>query len=259
MLSNLNLTRPMAIVDLETTGLDVRACRIVELTIFKVQPDGTVDQKARRINPEVPIPSDAAKIHGISDEDVANEPPFRQLARGLVSYLEDADITGFGVERFDVPVLMAEFSRAGVEFDMDGRRVIDAMLIFHRFEPGNLAAAYRKYFDKEFEGARTSAADAEAAAAVLNAQIKAHDLPADVTALEVFQRDPSWIDREGKLEWVDGVATINFGKHHGKTVAEVHSANADYLEWVLSSDFPEEFKDKLRSAIIGSLIQELEF
>jgi len=256
MLSNLKLVRPIAIVDLETTGLDVQTCRIVELTIFKVQPDGTVDQKTRRINPELPIPSDATRIHGISDDDVAGEPPFRQLARGLASYLEDADITGFGVERFDVPVLTAEFSRVGVEFDMDGRRVIDAMRIFHRFEPGNLAAAYRKYFGKDFERAHTSAADAEAAAAVLNAQIKAHDLPADVAGLEGFQRDPSWIDREGKLAWVDGVATINFGKHQGKTVAEVNSVNPDYMEWVLSADFPEEFKDKLRSAITGTITQQ---
>jgi DNA polymerase-3 subunit epsilon len=253
MLSNLKLVRPIAIVDLETTGLDVQTCRIVELTIFKVQPDGTVDQKTRRINPELPIPSDATRIHGISDDDVAGEPPFRQLARGLVSYLEDADITGFGVERFDVPVLMAEFNRVGVEFNMDGRRVIDAMLIFHRFEPGNLAAAYRKYFGKEIEGAHTSAGDAEAAAAVLNAQIEAHDLPSDIGELEGHLRDPNWIDLEGKLAWVDGVATVNFGKYQGKAVAEVHSASPDYLEWVLSADFPEDFKEKLRSAIGGTL------
>ncbi len=253
MLSNLNLDRPIAIVDLETTGLDVQSCRIVELTIFKVQPDGTVDQKTRRINPEVPIPSDSRRVHGISDEDVANEPPFRQLARGLVCYLEDADFAGFGVERFDIPVLMAEFNRVGVDFSLDGRRVIDALLIFHRFEPGNLTAAYRRYFGKEIEGAHTSAADAESAAAVLNAQIKAHELPADLERLEGFLRDSNWIDREGKLAWVEGVATINFGKHHGKPVAEVNGASPGYLEWVLSADFPEEFKNKLRSAIAGTL------
>ena len=256
MLSNLKLTRPIAIIDLETTGLNVKTCRIVELTIFKVQPDGSVDQKTRRVNPETSIPPSATKVHGISDGDVANEPPFRQLAQGLLKYLEDVDFAGFGIERFDLPVLVAEFKRAGIDFDLEGRRVIDSLAIFHRFEPRDLAAAYSKYCGEEIEQAHSSAADAGAAAAVLNAQIKAHDLPADVGKLTELFRDPNWIDREGKLTWVDGVATVNFGQHQGKAVAEVHSAHPDYLEWVLSADFPEEFKEKLRSAIAGTLTQD---
>ena len=145
MIKNLILSKPIVFLDLETTGLNRSSDRIVELTVLKFQPDGQEEERSVRLNPEIPISPGAARVHGISDEDVAEKPTFRHYAKSLMSFLEGCDIGGFGVARFDLPILQEEFRRAGLEFDLEERRVVDPLIIYHKYEPRDLASALEKY------------------------------------------------------------------------------------------------------------------
>jgi DNA polymerase-3 subunit epsilon len=255
-LINLELDRPIAFLDVETTGLSVSADRIVEMSILKVDPYGSQEQKTRRFNPGRPIASGATEVHGITDQDVADEPEFRQVAAGLRSYLEDCDIAGFGVSRFDLPLLEAEFKRARVEFSREGRRVIDTMVIYHSMEPRDLSAAYTRYTGKEIERPHAAGDDARAAAEILDAQLALYpDLPKTAAALHRFCNpdQDNWVDPDGRLALTDGEVTINFGQHKGESLKDVAEMEPDYLKWVLDQDFSSQVRSMVAAALDGEL------
>jgi DNA polymerase III subunit epsilon len=249
-MGRLRLARPIVWLDLETTGLMLQKDRIVEISAIKEWPDGRFEERKRRVNPGMPIPPQATAVHGITDEDVRGEPPFERLAKGFAQFLEDADLGGFGVSRFDLPLLLAEFRRADVSFSLEGRSVIDAQVIFHRREPRDLAAACRFYLGRGLEGAHDSAVDAAAARDVLHAQLERYpDLPADPAALSASLRDAAWVDGEGKLMLVGSEVVVNFGSRRGRSLRELATSDPDYLRWILDSDFSPEVMAQVRKAL----------
>lgn len=250
----LTLDRPLVFFDLETTGIDPATDRIVEISALRVDPDGSRESRTRRINPERPIPAGATAIHGIRDEDVRDEPTFRQIARGLLEFLGQADLAGFNVLRFDLPLLDREFRDCGLDLGLAGRRVIDAMTIFHRMERRDLSAAVIFYLGRSHEGAHAAEADVAATAEVLEAQLERYpDLPRAVDELDAWTRGgrASGVDRSGKFVWKDGEAVLAFGKHQGKMLRRVAREDPGYLEWVASSDFPDDAKLVAREALEG--------
>ncbi len=243
-MKNLKLDRPLVFLDLETTGLNPSKDRIVDITLIKTHPDGREESKTRLINPEMPIPKASAEIHGITDEKVASAPTFRQIARSFMEFLEDCDICGFSIKGFDIPMLEAEFRRAGVEFTRSGRYIIDTQVIFHKLNPRDLGAAYLKYCGKNLENSHTSDADARASAEILSAQLDSHDeLPQDLEGLHQFSCYPeevNWVDQDGKLIWINDEVAINFGKKYkGVLLKEVSNTDPGFLEWMLRQDFSE--------------------
>ena len=257
-MKNLQFDRPIAFIDLETTGLSLSSDRIVELTILKIHPDGTEDFRSVRINPEMPIPEAATVIHGITDGDVADRPRFRQYASSLRDFLDGCDIGGFSVKRFDLPLLEAEFRRAGVEFSRQGRRIVDAQIIYHKLEPRDLPAAYRKYCGKELENSHASDVDARAVVEILECQLSVHpELPRDVTGLHAFcnPEEANWIDPEGKFVWSSGEAVLGFGRYKGKLLKEVATIDTEYLNWIASGDFSRETKEIAIKALNGAFPQ----
>ncbi len=211
----LKLTRPIVFFDLETTGTNITHDRIVEISLIKVMPDGTEVEKTRRLNPEMPIPAEATAIHHITDEDVASEPTFRQIANSLAQMLKGCDIAGFNSNRFDIPLLDQEFQRAGVAFDLSNARFIDVQTIYHKKEPRTLVAAYRYYCDKDLEAAHSANADTRATLEVLKAQLERYDdLPDTVDALSEFASANRNVDLAGRLIYDEQHReVINFGKY----------------------------------------------
>lgn len=252
----LNLKRPLAFIDLETTGNRVPSARIVEIAIAKLFPDGSTDIISHRVNPGVSIPPEATAIHGITDDDVRNEPEFRKLEASLTARLRDCDLAGFGIARFDLPVLEAEYQRASLTFSLEDRAVLDGMAIFFEREPRNLAAAVRFYRGHDLEGAHGAAADAAASMDVLSGQFERYsDLPTDFEALDRIasprRRDPAWLDEHGLLLRVEGNVYLNFGKHQGVSLSEVINTSPDYVEWMLRGDFSPAIKVILKDALQG--------
>jgi len=243
----LKLERPLIFFDLETTGTDVIHDRVVELSLIKVFPDGHEEEKTRRINPERHIPPQATAVHHISDEDVKDEPTFRQLAKDLERIFEGCDIAGFNSNKFDIPLLIEEFKRSGIRFELAGRRLIDVQNIFHKMEKRTLSAAYKFYCDKELEGAHSATCDTRATYEVLKSQLDRYDsLDNDVEFLSSFSRAGNTLDLAGRLALdVDGNAIFNFGKHKGKTVKEVLRIEPGYYNWIMQGEFPQDTKDVL--------------
>ncbi len=254
---NLKLDRPLAVFDLETTGIDPQKDRIVQIAIIRVEPDGSRRTFESLVNPEVPIPEGATAVHGIRDVDVANEPTFSQIRREVEAFLEGSDLGGFNSSRFDVPLLLAELNRSGSEEDFKDRRLIDAMAIFHRMERRDLTSAYRFYCNKELVGAHSALADTEATLAILEAQVARYEeVPAESEALHKFcnPNQDKYADRSRKLVWNDqGEAEFTFGKLKGRSLQSVVRNKSDrgYLEWMLNKDFSEEIKGILREALDG--------
>lgn len=253
----LRLSRPLCFFDLETTGTDPARDRIVELSVLRLDPDGQRATRTRRINPERPIPTEATKVHGIRDEDVREEPTFRQVAKGLLEFLGEGDLAGFNVHRFDVPLLDREFRDCGLDLGLARRRVLDAMTIFHRKEPRDLSAAVRFYLGRDLEGAHGAEADVEATASVLEAQLlRYEDLPRDVGELDAWCRPvPSGaVDRDGKFVLRGDAVVFAFGKHQGRPLLEVARRQPDYLQWLLrQADFPPEARALAEKALRGEL------
>jgi DNA polymerase III subunit epsilon len=255
-MENLNLERPLVCFDLETTGTDVRDDRIVQLALVRVEVDGSRQEFASLVNPGRPIPPGATAVHGISDDDVRAAPRFAELRPRLDEMLAGADLLGFNMIRFDLPLLQREIESSGGELDVKGRRLLDAMSIFHLKEPRHLAAALRFYCGRELEGAHDALADTLATLDVFDAQLAHYeDLPRDAAALHLLcnQRDDAYLDATRKLRWNDaGEATLSFGKHKGKSLRELGKSSRDYLEWMLrNDDFSAEVKDILREALGG--------
>ena len=252
---HLLLDRPVVFFDLETTGTDAATDRIVEISALRVETDGRRQARTRRLQPERKIPPDATAVHGIRDEDVLGAPTFRQIARGLLEFFEGADLAGFNVARFDVPLLERELRDCGHDLGRAGRRVIDAMTIFHRKERRDLTAAVRFYLQRDHAGAHSAAADVEATIDVLEAQLERYaDLPRDVDELDRWlrPRKRDVVDPEGKFVWRDDEAAFAFGKHRGRPLREVASEEDDYLAWLLETDFPagaKEIVGEARSAM----------
>ncbi|MDE6134634.1 MAG: 3'-5' exonuclease [Muribaculaceae bacterium] len=240
----LKLTRPIVFFDLETTGTNISKDRIVEISIIKLMPDGRVFEKTRRINPEMPIPAEATAIHHITDEDVANEPTFRQIASSLSQLISGCDIAGFNSNRFDIPVLDAEFERAGLDFDLSKARFIDVQTIYHKKEPRTLVAAYKYYCGKELDGAHSALADTRATMEVLMAQLdKYDDLPSEVSALSEYASANRNVDIVGRLIYDDnGREIINFGKYKGQVAQDVLARDPGYYSWIMQGDFPRSTK-----------------
>jgi len=254
MLKNLKFDRPIAFIDVETTGLRPYSDRIVELSILKIHPDGTEEYKTHRVNPGVSIPAETTAIHGITDADVASEPMFQQYSKGVRDFLEDCDIAGFNVIKFDLPCLEAEFARANVEFSRSNRYFIDSQIIFHQREPRNLQAAYQKYCSRDMVNAHSAEEDAKVSAEILDGQLEMYqDLPRDVPGLSAlcYRVEKNYIDSEGKFIWVEGEALCNFGKHKGRLLKEIAIDYPDYLEWMSHGDFSTEVRDLANKALNG--------
>ncbi len=254
----LKLERPLAIIDAESTGLDPRTARIVRLTVLKLMPDGTEQLKSVLIRPGEPISPGATAVHGITDDDVADAHPFRAYANSLAASLEGCDLAGFGIERFDLPLLESEFQRAGVPFSLHGRAVVDAMAVFHKLEPRDLRAAYRKYADGELPSLREADTGARAAFEILEGQLSSHkDLPSDPAGLAGWIRGviAEAIDPEGKFVWSqEGDALINFGRFRGHRLSAVRESQPDYLTWMASNnEFSKEARRIAASAVEGTM------
>ena len=253
-MEHLTLDRPLVVFDLETTGTDPASDKIVEISLLRLEPGGDSQTRTRRLNPGRPIPAGATAVHGIRDEDVRDEPQFAQVARSLLDLLAGADLAGFNVARFDVPLLDREFRDASCDLELGSRRVVDAMTIFHRKEPRDLSAAARFYLGREHVGAHAAEADVLMTAEILEAQLGRYDdLPRDVEALAEWMvpRNPDAVDREGKLLWKDDTVVIGFGKHQGTPLSRLVERERGYLEWLLQSDFPVDVKEIVRDAFGG--------
>ena len=251
-----NLKRPLAFIDIESTGINPRQDRIIDLAVVKLMPDGSQQARVFRCNPGIPIPAAAEAIHHISEADIADCPLFAQIAGQVHEALQGCDLAGFGIARFDIPMLTEEFARAGLKFPADDCRVVDAQRIFHKKEPRDLTAALAFYCGAEHAGAHGAEADARATVQVLEAQMGRYtDLPQTVEGLDAFcaiARDPDWVDRSGKLKWVNGEVVINFGvQHAGRKLRELAQNNAGFLKWILKSDFPGETKRIVAEALEG--------
>ncbi len=254
----LNLKNPLVVFDLETTGTNISNDRIVEMAMIKVLPDGTTEEKHRRINPTIPIPMETSLIHGIYDEDVKDEPTFKQVARSLAQWLEGCDLGGFNVVGFDIPMLVEEFLRANVDFEVDNRKFVDAQKIFHIMEKRNLSAALKFYCDKELKNAHSALADTKATYDVLLAQVERYEgqeavdplgnkiatIENDAAALSQLVTS-KMIDLAGRMVFKEGVEVFNFGKHRGKPVAEILKKEPSFYDWMMKGDFPLDTKRKL--------------
>ncbi|MBQ9470145.1 MAG: 3'-5' exonuclease [Bacteroidales bacterium] len=253
----LNLNKPLLFFDLETTGTDIVHDRIVEIAMLKLMPNGNQEMKVLRVNPEMPIPPEATKVHGITNDDVRNEPPFKALARGIADFMAGCDLAGFNSNRFDLPLLAEELMRAGLELDLKQRKLIDVLTIFHRMEPRTLTAAYRFYCQKELTDAHSAAADTQATFEVLQAQLDHYpELPNDMAALDEFCGSGRTLDLVGRIVLNEaGVPTFNFGKHKGKPVADVLRQEPSYYSWMMNGDFSL-YTKKMMTSIYLSLKQK---
>ncbi|HSW68481.1 MAG TPA: 3'-5' exonuclease [Bacteroidales bacterium] len=249
---SIKITKPLAIFDLETTGVNVGTDRIVEICILKVMPDGKQYTRTQRINPTIPIPPNVTAIHGITDNDVKDKPTFNKVAGELLKFIENCDLCGFNALKFDLPLLAEEFLRAGADFDLKGRRIVDVQNIFHKMEPRNLSAAYRFYCNKELINAHGAEADTMATYEVLKAQLQRYEhsdyhakdgsistFPKNMDALHEFSTMHRFCDLAGYLIFDDkNLETFNFGKHKGIPVEEVFKIEPSYYDWMMKSEFP---------------------
>lgn len=245
-MSTIHLTRPLIVFDCETTGLDPAKDHIVELCLLRVEPTGKRTEQTLRFRPAdkngntIHIPKATTAVHGISDADVAGCPTFKEAAEGLAPLFCDCDLAGFNSNRFDVPILVEEFLRAGVAINFSSTRFIDVQAIYHKMEPRTLSAAYRFYCGRELTDAHSANGDTRATLEVLEAQLEryADTLPNDIQALADFSRMSRNVDFAGRLVRDEqGEAVINFGKHRGKRAKDVFRMDPGFFAWVQSADF----------------------
>jgi len=253
----LQITRPLAIIDLETTGINLGSDRIVEIAIVKIMPDDKKLVKRKLINPEMPIPPASTEIHGITDEMVKDAPSFRQVANELKQYLDNCDLAGYNSNRFDIPMLAEEFLRIGMEFDGKGRKLLDVQKIFHMMEQRTLSAAYRFYCGKELEGAHGAEADASATWEVLEAQVvKYPQLGTNIDTILKCIGEEQVVDFARRFILENGVEIFNFGKHKGKAVTDILKAEPQYYDWMMKGDFPLHTKQKLTEIFNRTLLKK---
>lgn len=255
----LNLRKPLAFFDIESTGINISHDRIVEISIVKAMPNGETIIKTSRINPSIPIPLESSLIHGIYDADVEGSPQFKSIAKSLAKFLEGCDLAGYNIIKFDVPLLVEEFLRAGVNFDISNRRLIDAQKIFHMMEKRTLSAAYKFYCNKELQGAHGAEADTLATYEVLQAQVEKYQGQevSDTLGkfLGIIDNDMDTLHKITATGMVDlagrfclnteGIEVFNFGKHKGKPISTVLKQEPSYYDWMMNGDFPLDTKRKL--------------
>lgn len=236
----LKLNRPICFFDLETTGIDVARDRIVEISIVKVYPNRNQESRTWLVNPTIPIPAQATAVHGISNEKVANEPTFKELAPQIHALIKDADLAGFNSDRFDIPLLAEELLRAEVDFDMKNRVSVDVQTIFHKKEERTLSAAYKFYCNQALENAHSAEADTLATYEILKAQLERYpDLPNDMKALSEFTTRKKAVDFAGFIALDEhGREIFTFGKHKGALVEEVFEKEPGYFGWIQGAEFP---------------------
>lgn len=256
----LNLKRPLAFFDLEATGINVGSDRIVEIAILKAMPDGTEQILSKRINPQIPIPLVTSLIHGIYDEDIKDAQTFGQAAKEVAEFIGDADLAGYNSNKFDIPMLLEEFLRVGIDFDMSDRKFVDVQNIFHQMEQRTLKAAYKFYCEKDIINAHSAEADIKATYEVLLAQLdkyqdtefedkkglRSKPVQNNVDALHEFTNMNKVVDFAGRMVYNEnGEEVINFGKHKGRTVESVLDVEPSYYAWMKQGDFPLYTKKKL--------------
>jgi DNA polymerase-3 subunit epsilon len=256
----LNLKRPLAFFDIEATGTNIGSDRIVEISVIKMNPDGNEEVKTWRVNPEMPIPIESSLVHGIYDDDIKDEPAFKDLAKTISEFIAESDLAGYNSNKFDIPILMEEFLRAGLPFDIDNRYFVDVQNIFHQMEQRTLKAAYQFYCHKEIVNAHSAEADTRATMEVLLAQIEKYKdvdfidkkgisskpILNDVEALHKFTNLNSPVDFAGRMVYNEqGDEVFNFGKHKGKKVEDVFNVEPSYYSWMMQGDFPLFTKRKL--------------
>ena len=245
----LNLKNPIVFFDLETTGVNIATDRIVEISYLKVYPNGKEECKTLRINPGIPIPPESTAVHGISDADVANCPTFKEVAKTIAREIEGCDLAGYNSNRFDIPLLVEELLRAGVDIDLSKRKMIDVQTIFHKMEQRTLSAAYKFYCDKDLNDAHTAEADTRATYEVLKSQLDRYEnLPNDVAALAEFSTHNKNVDFAGRIVYNDkGEEVFKFGKYKGRSVAEVFKTDIGYYGWMMQGDFTLNTKNVITS------------
>lgn len=250
----LNLKNPLVFFDLETTGVNINNDRIVEICYLKVYPNGNEEAKTMRINPEMHIPEQSSAVHGIYDEDVADCPTFKEVAKLIARDIEGCDIAGFNSNRFDVPLLAEEFLRAGVDIDMSRRKFIDVQVIYHKLEQRTLSAAYKFYCNKNLEDAHTAEADTRATYEVLKAQLDRYpeELQNDMAFLSEYSNFTRNVDFAGRMVYnEENIPVFNFGKYKGKAVEEVLRKDPGYYNWMLQGDFTLNTKQMLTRIKLG--------
>jgi DNA polymerase-3 subunit epsilon len=255
----LNLKNPLCIFDIEATGTSITQDRIIEIAVIKLMPNGDIHRKTNLLNPTIPILPESTAIHGITQEDVQDKPTFKDVAKDYLRFFEGADLGGFSVLKLDIPLLVEEFLRAGIEFDYSRKRIIDAQKIFHLMEKRTLEAAYRFYVNKELDNSHTAEADTEATMEVLLAQIARYE-GQDVfdglnNKIGRIQNDVEILSKLTSSGMVDlacrmirnskGEEVFNFGKHKNKLVTAVFKEEPSYYEWMMNGDFPLDTKRKL--------------
>jgi DNA polymerase-3 subunit epsilon len=256
---SLKLRKPLAVIDLETTGVNVAKDKIVELCIAKAKLDGTVEVKTKLINPGIPIPLETSLIHGIYDEDVKDAPTFKQIGKALAQFLEGCDLAGFNSNRFDVPMLVEEFLRMDVDFEIKNRKLIDAQRIFHLMEPRTLSAAYKFFCNKSLENAHSAEVDTLATLEVLCSQIERYEgvkiknekgeeyepVKNDMDVLHLLT-SANIVDFAQRMTLnKNGEIVFNFGKHSGRPVKQILKNEPQYYDWMINGDFPLDTKRKL--------------
>ena len=267
---NLNLKNPLVFFDLETTGINTVLDRIVEISMLKILPSGEQDIKTLKINPTIPIPKEVTKIHGISDEDVKDAPTFKEVAKDVAKFMEGADLAGYNMLRFDVPMLVEEFLRVDINFDVDNKKLIDAQRIFYLMEPRTLTAALKFYCNKELTDAHSAEADTIATFEVLDAQVARYagveikdkngkpysPIVNDMAALHKLTSS-NMVDLAGRMVYNNqGVAVFNFGKHRNKPVLDVLRREPNYYDWMMKSDFALNTKQKLTEIKLSQFNQK---
>ncbi len=254
---SLQLIRPIAFIDLETTGVNLSTDRIIEVAIIKILPDGSRQVKRKLINPGMPIPPASTEIHGITNEMVKDAPTFKQAGNELKQFIENCDMGGYNSNRFDIPMLMEEFLRAGMDVDLCARRMVDVQHIFYTMEPRTLTAAYKFYCQKELINAHSAETDVNATIDVLISQIERYpQLGNSVDSILGIIGEEKIVDYARRFLFdCNGVEIFNFGKHKGRAVADVLRAEPQYYDWMMRGDFPLHTKQKLTEILNRTLLK----
>jgi DNA polymerase-3 subunit epsilon len=253
----LDLKRPIAFIDLETTGVSLSSDRIVELAIIKLLPDNSRQVKRKLINPQMPIPQASSDIHGITDEMVKDAPTFKQVANEVKVFIDGCDLGGYNSNRFDIPILMEEFLRVGLDVDLSKRKMVDVQHIFYTMEPRTLSAAYKFFCNKELVDAHSAEADVSATIDVFMAQLdKYSNLGNSVESVLSVIGEDKIVDYARRFSFDDkGVEVFNFGKHKGRAVTDVLKAEPQYYDWMMRGDFPLHTKQKLTEILNRTLLK----
>jgi len=253
----LQLTKPLAFIDLETTGINLGTDRILEIAIVKITPDGKQAVKRKLINPEMPIPKASSDIHGITDEMVASAPTFKQVSNEIKQFIENCDLAGYNSNRFDIPLLAEEFLRSGLDFDLRGRKLLDVQKIFHMMEQRTLSAAYKFYCNKNLEGAHGAEVDATATWEILVAQLQKYpQLGTSVESVLKITGEEDLVDFARRFIMEKGIEVFNFGKHKGRPVTDVLKSEPQYYDWMMKGDFPLHTKQKLTEILNRTLLKK---